>query len=201
MRTAPRRQNGATLIVTLVMLIMLTLFAISAMNTSTTNLQVVGNMQFRQEGMRSSNEAIEATLSTTRFIDTPSDAVENPCGVQNTLCTDLNGDGVPDLTTRLTPPPACKQGRVIKIQELKILSPKSDDVACLQAQQQGTFAVAGAQMSGNSLCGFTMWEITAETLQTGTNTVTSDVNITTVQGVSVRVPSIKIEDKASGVCP
>lgn len=65
MRTDMRRQRGATLIVTLVMLIMLTLFAISAMNTSTTNLQVVGNMQMRHEGLRATQEAIEATLSTT----------------------------------------------------------------------------------------------------------------------------------------
>ena len=39
------RQQGATLMIALIMLIMLTLFAISAMNTSTTNLRVVGNMQ------------------------------------------------------------------------------------------------------------------------------------------------------------
>ena len=199
MRTAPRREDGATLIVTLVMLIMLTLFAISAMNTSTTNLQVVGNMQFRNEGLRASNEAIEATLSTTKFFETPLDAVANPCGVQNTLCTDLNGDGVPDLTTRLTPPPACKQGRVIKIPELKITTPKSDDVACLQAQQQGTFAVAGAQMSGESLCGYTAWEITAQTLQSGAGTATSDVNITTTQGISVRQPAIELS--GGGACP
>lgn len=192
MRKVPRREAGATLIVTLVMLIMLTLFAISAMNTSTTNLQVVGNMQVRQEALRASNEAIESTLSTTQFLIDPYNAVANPCGAQNTLCTDLNGDGVPDLTTRLVPIPACVQAKVIKVNELKITSPNSEDVACLQAQQQGTFAVAGAQMSGESLCGSTTWEITAQTLQSGAGTATSDVQMTATQGVAVRMPALDV---------
>lgn len=192
-----RRQRGATLIVTLVMLIMLTLFAISAMNTSTTNLQVVGNMQMRHEGLRATQEAIEATLSTTQFLATPLDAVANPCGVQNTLCTDLNGDGVPDLTTRLTPAPACKQARVIKVSELSIAGPNSEDVGCLQAQQQGTFAVAGAQTSGDSLCGQTVWEITAQTLNSGAGTATSDVNVSATQGVGVRMKALDV----SSNCP
>ena len=192
MRSDPRRQAGATLIVTLVMLIMLTLFAISAMNTSTTNLQVVGNMQIRHEGLRASNEAIEATLSTTQFLETPNNAVAVPCGAQNTLCTDLNGDGVPELITRLTPAPACVQAKIIKVNELTINNPLSQDVACLQAQQQGVFAVAGAQMSGESLCGATMWEITAQTLQAGAGTATSDVNVTATQGVAVRMKALDI---------
>jgi len=196
-RTDPRRQRGATLIVTLVMLIMLTLFAISAMNTSTTNLQVIGNMQTRHEGLRATQEAIEATLSTTKFLETPLDAVAVPCGAQNTLCTDLNGDGVPDLTTRLTPPPACKQARVIKVSELSVASPNSEDVGCLQAQQQGTFAVAGAQTSGDSLCGQTVWEITAQTLNSGAGTATSDVNVSATQGVGVRMKALDV----SSNCP
>jgi Tfp pilus assembly protein PilX len=191
-RTDIRRQDGATLIVTLVMLIMLTLFAISAMNTSTTNLQVVGNMQTRHEGLRATQEAIEATVSTTRFFETPLDAIPNPCGAQNTFCTDLNGDGVPDLTTRLTPAPACKQGRTIKISELTIATPNSEDVGCLQAQQQGTFAVAGAQLSGDSLCGQTVWEVTAQTLNSGAGTATSDVNVGATQGVGVRMKALDV---------
>lgn len=192
MRSPSRREQGTTLIVTLIMLIMLTLFAISAMNTSTTNLQVVGNMQIRHEGMRASNEAIEATISSTKFMETPMDAVANPCGVQNTLCTDLNGDGLPDLTTRLTPQPTCVQARIMKQTELSITSPLSEDVACLQAQQQGTFAVAGAQTSGESLCGQTVWEVTAQTLQSLAGTATSDVNVTATQGVGVRMKALDV---------
>ena len=193
MNRSTRRQEGATLLVTLIMLIMLTLFAISAMNTSTTNLQVVGNMQIRSQALASSQQTIEAAISTTAFIDTPANAIANPCGgVPNTLCVDVNGDGVNDLTTTLNPPPACSQGRVVKVTELVISSPTSEDVGCVQAQQQGTFAVAGASTAGDSLCGQTVWDITAVTLATGANAATSDVRYGVTQGVGVRVKALDV---------
>lgn len=193
------RQGGATLLVTLIMLIMLTLFAISAMNTSTTNLQVVGNMQIRSEALASTQQTIEAAISTTAFIDTPTNAIVNPCGgVANTLCTDLNGDGVNDLTTTLTPAPSCSQGRVVKVAELVITTPTSEDVGCVQAQQQGTFAVAGASTAGDSLCGQTVWDITAVTRATGKTAATSDVNFGAVQGVGVRVKALDVTSACPG---
>lgn len=187
---AARRQAGATLMVTLIMLIMLTLFAVSAMNTSTTNLQVVGNMQSRTEALEASRVAIETTISTPQFYETPGNAIPVPCGGPNTLCTDSNGDGTPDLTTRLIPNPACVQARIIKVNELRITGPTSNDVACLQAQQQGTFAVAGAQSSGDSLCGQTVWEITAVT--TRPNVADSDLTYGLTQGVGVRIPALDV---------
>ena len=191
---SPRlRQQGATLIVTLIMLIMLTLFAISAMNTSTTNLQVVGNMQIRNEALSSTQQTIEAAVSTMAFADTPANAIANPCGgVPNTLCVDLNGDGVNDLTTQLTPAPACSQGRVVKVAEQVNTAPTSEDVGCVQAQQQGTFAVAGASTAGDSLCGQTVWDIKAETVATGSNINTSDVRYGATLGVGVRVKALDV---------
>jgi Tfp pilus assembly protein PilX len=194
--TTPRRsQAGATLLVTLIMLIMLTLFAVSAMNTSTTNLQVVGNMQTRSEALESSRSAIEQTMSSSRFIATPANAIPNPCGgVPNKVCTDMNGDGKWDYETVLDPKPTCVQARIVKVNELKILSPTSDAVACLQAQQQGTFAVAGAQSSGDSLCGETTWEINAETSRAGfaRTAKDNDVSFGLTQGVAVRMAAIDV---------
>ena len=196
MKTPLRRQSGATLLVTLIMLIMLTLFAVSAMNTSTTNLQVVGNMQARSEALESARSAVEQTISSPRFLATPANAVPNPCdGVPNKICTDMNGDGKADYDTLLEPRPACVQARIVKVNELRILSPTSDAVACLQAQQQGTFAVAGAQSSGDSLCGETMWEINAETWRSGTTSRTArenDVSFGLTQGVAVRMAAIDV---------
>lgn len=192
------RQGGATLMVTLIMLIMLTLFAISAMNTSTTNLQVVGNMQIRNEALASTQQTLEATVSTTAFIDTPANAIPNPCGgVPNTLCVDLNGDGVNDLTTMLFPAPACSQGRVVKVAELVITTPTSEDVGCVQAQQQGTFAVAGASTAGDSLCGQTVWDIKAETIATGSNFADTPVRFGATLGVGVRVKALDV----TSACP
>jgi hypothetical protein len=192
MTHARARQSGATLLVTLIMLIMLTLFAISAMNTSLMNLRMAGNMQARTEAFDATQRAIETAISTTRFIDFPSDVIQPPCSGLNTVCTDLNGDGNPELITTLTPAPACVQAKITKVSELSITGPNSEDVACLQAQQQGTFGVTGASTAGDSLCGQTTWNITAQTTTYGTTTAQSDVNYTATQGIGVRVKAIDI---------
>jgi Tfp pilus assembly protein PilX len=192
MKPPPGRERGVSLLVTLVMLVMLTLFALSAMNTSVTNLRMVGNMQVRSEAMNATNATLEQAISTVAFAVTPSNAIANPCnGVQNTLCTDLNGDGVPDLTTTLTPIPACVQARAIKVQELVINSPTAEDVACLQGQSQ-TQGVFGAASTGDSLCGAAVWNITARTLAAGATVATSDVNVTAVQGVNIRMKQLDL---------
>ena len=193
MKRIHHREGGATLLISLIMLIMLTLFAVSAMNTGTINLKMVGNMQIRSEALDASQSTIEAVLSTVQFINTPTDAIPMglACGGANTTCTDVNGDGTPEYTTRLTPTPACVQARPIKIAELN-LTPTSEDLACVQAQQQGTFGVAGASTSGDSLCGNSIWELTAQTLDTGTTAATSTVNVTVTQGIGVRIKALDL---------
>lgn len=192
-----RRQAGATLIVTLIMLVVLTLFAVSAFNSSNINLKVVGNMQSQSEGMAASMRTIEETISHTDFYNTPANAIPVPCGNQpNTLCFDLNADGTFDLVTSLTPAPTCSKGAIIKTSNLKITQSR-DDLACLQAQQQGTFAVAGATPNGDSICAETTWDLTAQTLAYGQSTTTSDVNVTVTEGVSLRVPAVNF----ASACP
>ncbi|MEP7067802.1 MAG: hypothetical protein ABI789_01120 [Usitatibacter sp.] len=192
MIASARREGGATLLIVLIMLVMLTLFGISAMNTGNINLKAVGNMQSRSEALGASQAAIDNTISTGQFITTPANAIVAPCNaVPNTLCLDVNGDGVPEYTTTLTPQPACNQARAVKVTELA-LNVHSDDLACVQAQQQGTFGVSGASGTGDSLCGQTVWDITAQTLASGMIAANSNVNVTTVQGVGVRVKSLDL---------
>ena len=190
-----RNQQGATLMITLIMLIMLTLFAISAMNTGTINLKVVGNMQTRSEATDISQGVIDQTISTTRFIETPAAAVAAPCAGPNTVCTDINADGTSDYTTTLVPNPACVQARIIKVSELTI-APGSPDLPCAQAQQQGTFGIEGGS-TGDSLCGNSVWEVTAQTLASGMTTANSPVNVTTTQGVAVRIKATDLTTSCS----
>jgi Tfp pilus assembly protein PilV len=175
-----RRQRGTTLVIALIMLVLLTLFATSALNTSTTNLKVVGNMQMKNEALNVSQQTIEQVISTPQFIADPANAVPTPCGAANTACTDVTGDGVADFTTTLTPQPACIAVRAIKNQELVLTN--AEDLGCSSGQQQ-QFGVAGA-VTGDSLCSQTVWEIKAKTvsaMQSGTLTVT--------QGIGVRISS------------
>lgn len=172
------RQNGSTLVVALILLVVLTLFATSSFNTAKTNLMVVGNMQSSTEAANVAQQTIETTLSTTQFVTSPDNAIANPCGgTPNTLCFDVNGDSVTDYTSVLTPRPTCLYAKPIKNSELNLAN--SEDLGCSAGQQQ-TLGVAGAA-SGNSLCSNTVWEITSKT------TSTTGASATVIQGVGIRV--------------
>jgi hypothetical protein len=187
MTSAMRRQRGTTLIVALIMLMLMTLFAVSSFNTANTNLKVVGNMQQKSEALNATQEAIETVMSSPQFITNPANAVPVPCGTANTLCTDVTGDGVADFTTTLIGPdfpnpphqPTCVSVRPIKNSELNLALP--EDLGCAAGQQAGASGVAGA-MTGDSLCANTVWEIRARTVSSS-----SAATVTVTQGVAVRV--------------
>jgi len=187
MKPSLHAQRGATLLITLVMLVMLMLFAVSSLNTSSTNLKVVGNMQAKSEALDAAQESIETLISTPQFIANPSDAVLAPCGSPNTLCTDVTGDTAPDYTTTFVPAPSCVTVRPIKNAELNLAN--VEDLGCSAGQQQN-FGVAGA-VSGDSLCSNTIWDVTARTVG-----ASSGATVTVTQGVGVRISS----DDAGSSC-
>ncbi len=57
------RQQGATLIVGLIMLVVITLLVTSAFTLNSSNLRSVGNAQFRDEALAAANLGIEQVLS------------------------------------------------------------------------------------------------------------------------------------------
>jgi Tfp pilus assembly protein PilX len=173
-----RRQQGVTLVIALIMLVVITLLAVSSFGTTQMNLKVAGNMQSRGEALRASQQAIETVISTPNFMADPANAVLSPCGTANTLCTDLTGDGTPEYTTRLSPAPSCIAVKSIKVSELNLTS--TEDLGCASGQSQ-QFGVAGTG-SGDSLCANTTWDITAET-----NSAISRTQVTVTQGVVVRI--------------
>lgn len=61
------RQRGATLIVSLIMLVVLTLLAVSGMRSSNVNTRIAGNMQVQEEAMESAQQAIEESISNSNF--------------------------------------------------------------------------------------------------------------------------------------
>ena len=184
MRHHPRaplaRQRGITLIVALVMLVLITLLALSTFNLSKSSIQVISNMQSRTENIAAARQAIDETISSTRFFTTPDDAIANPCNNEpNARCVDVNGDGVNDITVRLTPKPNCVVADNVLNTELDVTN--SENAKCLVGTSQ-SFGVAGS-VTGESLCSDSTWEINAEATD---NVTYAKVNM--VQGVTVRVP-------------
>ena len=179
------RQRGVTLVIALVFLAVITLIATSTLNTTSTNLKVVGNMQWRGEALDAAQQAIEVVLSTPQFLATPADAVPNPCDSANTFCTDLNRDGVPEYITRLDPAPSCVSARTIKVSELNLSS--AEDLGCWPDQAEGP-GIAG----NDSLCSNTNWEITAQARSTF-----SETRVTVTQGVAVRLSTAQARAQCS----
>jgi Tfp pilus assembly protein PilX len=178
---ALQRQRGMTLFVALVMLVLITLLAMSTFNLGKSSIQVVNNMQNRDEGIAASRRVLDEAMSSTRFFDTPQDALAAPCGgTSNTRCSDVNGDGLNDIVTTLSRP-ACVKVKGIKNMDLNLND--AEDRGCSVGVQQGTFGQANSGgTSGNSMCSDTTWEMTASSED---KQAQSKVDV--VQGVAVRI--------------
>lgn len=90
-----QRQRGSTLLVGLIMLVLLTLVAVSAINSTTTSVQMVGNAQFREEAIAAGQRAIENVVSNGNFRQTPP------------APQIVRVNGVADYTVTFEPPPQC----------------------------------------------------------------------------------------------
>ncbi|MBI5277309.1 MAG: type II secretion system protein [Burkholderiales bacterium] len=98
MRTAMRRQRGATMIIALIMIATITLLVVASFTLSSTNLRSVGNLQVREESLAAANRAIELVLSSA-FTDAPT---------AQEITVDINNDGTTDYTVALAQPTCVK---------------------------------------------------------------------------------------------
>jgi Tfp pilus assembly protein PilX len=94
-----RAQRGATLIVGLIMLVLITLMVTAAFMISTGNLRAVGNMQFRNEAIAAANAATEEVLNS---LLTGGSTVAPP-GSPN-MPVDINNDDVTDYFVTIAAP-------------------------------------------------------------------------------------------------
>jgi hypothetical protein len=187
------QQQGATLIVALILLILLTLFAVSSFNLGKSSLQTVGNMQHRNEATAAAQQTLEEVISTTRLFQTPGNVILNGnplcnSGLPNTKCVDVNGDGNADIIVKLTPTPTCVKAQPILNNQLSATNP--NDVGCGLQVAQG-FGIAG-QTTGNSLCADSLWEVTAVAQD---NITGAQYSVT--EGIGVRVST----DDIAASCP
>jgi len=175
-------QRGAVLLVGLVMLVLVTIAAVTSYNLARGGSQVVSNMGYRNDTAAAAQQAIETAISSIAFADSPTAVFfdNGACGDPNSRCYDVNGDGTDDLVVSLTPPPACRTGRVLSTQELDVTD--SEDLGCTVSASQ-TFGVAGTTEPA-SLCAQTMWDVRAVASDAATRS-----QVAVVQGVALRVPS------------
>ena len=185
MRRAPAaQQRGMALVVGLILLALMTVMAITGFNIGRTSLDIVGNMQSRQEVIAAANSAIQEAISTTRLFQAPEAIFLNPCNnAQNTRCYDTNGDGTDDIVVALSPQPVCIQAQTIPNAALDV-----DDLnqaGCATGVGQ-TYGIEGAA-TGSSLCANSVWEVVA----VATDLIT-EAEVVVTQGAAVRVSTDEI---------
>jgi Tfp pilus assembly protein PilX len=170
------RQQGAALIVSLIMLILISLLAVASFRLGKSDLQIVGNMQQRKQALSAAQQTIEQVISSAQFTATPTNALPNPCGgVANTACVDVNGDGVTDVNVSILV--LCTAIEPILNSALDFSNP--NDAGCAVGANQSTGQVGAA--TNNSLCSNTIWDTRA----TATDVVTNAQYVID-QGVAMR---------------
>lgn len=176
MKRMKSMQHGAALVVALIFLILMSLFAISAFDGSSTNLRVVGNMQARQEAIGAAQLAVEQTISTPTFATNPDIIAANAVNV------DVDSNGAADYRVTMTPQPKCYRARAIKTVELD--ASVAADIACIKSgvYNDGGLDDGEAAVAGNSACWNTEWNVRAEVVDQR-----SGAQVAVNQGVAIRV--------------
>lgn len=175
------RQNGAVLFVGLIMLILITLIAVSAIRLAKTNMLIAGNEQFQMEAEDAANYHLDQALNTDKFTTT------NLKAEPNTLPAFDGSSASSSQEYNVTiPTPTCKRYRYLKKSELVGAgnSVPLENIACFgSAGGSGiTIVVDAASLNDNSLCATSLWEMTADVEVPSTGTKAQ-----VAQGVEMRI--------------
>lgn len=188
MRHIAQGERGITLIVVMIFLVLITLFSISAVRSSSSNLRLAQNMMVRQEGIAAAQAAIEDAISTPAF--QAASAV-----VPTTANVDTDGDGDNDYAITVTPADRCSSIRTLRNVELPrnpatglpatewIRCDSGSGAAPIGSGPSGAGLIEGGSspmVSGLSYCVDTHWNVRGEMTDTRTG-VRVEVN----QGVAV----------------
>lgn len=103
-RTISNKQSGAALIIGMLLLLVLTLLAVTAMNTASTELTMAGNTQFQQNAFQAAEVGIAQALANGAFNPSGSDetvqgsvASGRPEQYTATISSQLSGTAQPAL--------------------------------------------------------------------------------------------------------
>lgn len=175
----PLRQEGMTLVVALVMLVVLTLLVVSAVRFGNINLRIAGNMQAETEAQAAAQVALEQMINTINNSPNISAIAE-----QTNVPVSTGRDSYAVSVSR----PAC-------VFTKNILTPQLDptdeaDLPCFEGENGDPLVTSENTLTqAPSACKNQQWDVQAEVDDND-----SGVKLTLLQGVSVRVG-------AEVVCP
>ncbi|MCK9381154.1 MAG: pilus assembly PilX N-terminal domain-containing protein [Sulfuritalea sp.] len=157
MSNLPVRQRGVVLILSLIMLMVLTLMAVSAIRLSTVNLRSVANAQSRAEAMSTAQRTIDLILS--------SNFTDNIAGTAQTLTVTEGGK-----TYSVVVPRPCLV-RTVPVKNIDLNIALADDKKCLDTLS-----------NPYSACADTIWQI-----QATSTSGWFGANVSVTQGTGIRM--------------
>lgn len=163
----PNKQHGATLVVALVMLVVLTLLVVSGIRSSNSNLRIAGNMQFQEEAIAAAQQATEVIISSNFTTAPAASAVSVTMGTATYTANVLT--------------PVCAGSRPLFNSEPNL---PNECISSGTAQNTGIMFASAPTVTGTSWCNSQQWEI-----QTNVSDTTTGASTTLHQGVSLKVPA------------
>lgn len=167
-------QEGITLVVTLVMLVVLTLMVVAAIRFGNVNLKIAGNVQSQSESTAATQIAIERVMEQVKTASAinkipPSD----PGG------TPINVGGATYKVSWASP--QCVLTKPVSNADLN--PSRATDIPCFESADADKMVDATGKLTTNpSACNDQQWGV-----QTNVDDATSGAKVTSYQGFSIRV--------------
>ncbi len=189
------REGGAVLFVALIILFLMTLLAVAAMRLTTTNLQVVGNEQFKAEAQTAAAFALDQTVNNKDFIGITTSTTQKVSLTMDDSTADASA-----LSVALGAP-ACKRHRLITKSELVTqvggqYTVSSQDLPCFGGLPSGGATIidlsAAGTSSDDSLCTTALFDV-----QASVNDPTTSASVTVNQGIELRMEAADADAKCA----
>lgn len=170
------KQKGATLLVGMIMLVVLTLLVVFAIRSGNTNLRIAGNMQAQAETGAAAQQAIEQVIEEIKLPATDISQIK-----AQTLTIPV-GNSTYNVNVQ-----AMSDKCLVEVPVLNAdLNPTNpNDVPCFESPDEDKAIKADGKLTTKpSACKTQQWEIEA-----GVSDANTGANVTHVQGISIRVPA------------
>lgn len=170
------QQTGATLVMGMVMLTLVTLLVVYAIRAGNTNLRIAGNMQVQSEAQQATQQAIEQLIEQIRS------AGSMALIPAQTITVRSAGASYAVSTRSLGTAGACLME--VPVANADLDPARAEDIPCFESQDADKAIRADGTLSTSpSACKQQHWE-----LQASVNDPVSGAQVSQVQGISIRVP-------------
>lgn len=173
---ARHTQKGATLLVGMIMLVVLTLLVVFAIRSGNTNLKIAGNMQSQTEASAATQQLIEQVVAQIALPNTDISLIP----AQKVTVSIGNSSYNVSVTAMKN---QCIFSTPVLNSSLSTSNP--NDVPCFETTDEDKAITASGNLTTKpSACSTQQWEIDVKATDN-----LSGVEVNQIQGVSVRVPS------------